>query len=92
MRGVKGGSRPVEQKPNPRAISIVALSPHGHKERLDVLPGDIFPNRIGKDGFQGFAVFAVHINIVSPLDTICKLDFLMQYVDYPDLEKTVPSW
>ena len=62
---MKGGSGPVEQKPNPRAISLVALSPQGHEERLDVIPGDVGPNRIGKDGFQSFAVFAVHIYLVS---------------------------
>lgn len=65
MRAVKGGSGPVEQKSNPRAISFVAISPHGHEECLNVIPEDICPNRIGKDGFQGFAVFAVHVYLVS---------------------------
>jgi hypothetical protein len=75
MRPVKDGLGSVEQKPDPRAISFIPLGPHGHEERLDVIPGDIGPNGIGKDGLQDFAMFAVHIILVSQLDTIGKLVF-----------------
>lgn len=65
MRAVKGGLGSVEQKSNPGAISLIPLSPHGHEQRLDVIPWNIGPNGIGKDGFQGFAVFAIHVYLVS---------------------------
>ena len=88
MRAVKDGSGSVEQKPDARAIAFIPLGSHGHEERLNVFPGDVGPNRIGKDGFQGLAVFAVHIYLVSQLDTIGKLVFLMQFAGILVLKKS----
>jgi hypothetical protein len=56
------------------AFSLGNLGAKPDEERFDVLPGDVRAGRVGKDGFEGLAMAALHGVIVPRAGTDVNSD------------------
>ena len=62
-----------QSNPHPGATAFGDLCAYSDEKGFNVSPGDIGTFRLLEDGFQCFAVFAIHNKIISYIDTICKV-------------------
>ncbi len=51
------------------SFSLGDLGAKPYKERFDLLPGDVRAGRVGKDGFEGLAIAALHGAMVPRAST-----------------------
>ena len=73
MRAVKHSPNIFQRNPHSRAIAFRDFSAQSDKHSFNISPGDIGSLRLLENGFQGFAVFAIHDAIISESDTVIKM-------------------
>ena len=62
----------IQSHPHSGATAFGDFCTQSDERGFNVSPGDISAVRLFKNGFQCFAVFAVHNKIISHIDTIYK--------------------
>ena len=69
---MKHSPHTFERNPHSGATSFGDFCTQSDKKSLNIFPGDIRSLWFFKNGFQSFAVFAIHDRIISESDTAIK--------------------
>jgi hypothetical protein len=75
---VEGGPDAVEDKMDPRAVSLIPFRSEGHQHCLNVRPVNVGTNRVGEDGAESFLMLADYGYMVSDNSIMSRLDSLFK--------------